>query len=373
MGTILLKCKLCPLVIADYEVANFYKNHYQTAHQDQIQTDQNYHQSYILANVESVAPPVQSAVSIQSAGTPLIPVTVAGSSSIPVVATEVPVELVQVQESPVVYYSDWFNTVNTVQSLPPITVQPSNSPNIQIIQSNQIQYIQFEPTILPQNDPELNPDQPPTLLQPTKQIQTDSENKSCSVRVAKKSLPGAIPPKDQLEREVEGDDDLICFICGPEYRFHSTDELHLHCNLEHEMASYIDSIEGTLNPDGEKKLIKCQFCSYRSLEKKKYLKHLMSYHSPEDIYIKCLHLHNRKSISHQPIRMKRKNVSRTNKQTNRVREINLNCSLCDYTVRGDINQSKDEMKTHLIEHHNLIRNIDLGLSHCLPSIYTPVT
>ena len=44
VGTILLKCKLCPLVIADYEVANFYKNHYQTAHQDQIQTDQHYHQ-----------------------------------------------------------------------------------------------------------------------------------------------------------------------------------------------------------------------------------------------------------------------------------------------------------------------------------------
>ena len=141
-------------------------------------------QSYILANVESVAPPVQSAVSIQSAGTPLIPVTVAGSSSIPVVATEVPVELVQVQESPVVYYSDWFNTVNTVQSLPPITVQPSNSQNIQIIQSNQIQYIQFEPTIQPQNDPELNPD-PNTTAQAQPQSRPKSQPQSRLLSQAK--------------------------------------------------------------------------------------------------------------------------------------------------------------------------------------------
>merc|ERR1712109_262824 len=101
------------------------------------------------------------------------------------------------------------------------------------------------------------------------------------------------------------------------------------------MATYVDSIAGTLN--GEKKLIKCQFCSYRSLEKKKYFKHLLAYHSSEDIYIKCLHLQARKSRDH-PIRMKRSRHNRSAKEM----KISLNCSLCDHTVQGDISESKEK-------------------------------
>ena len=106
----------------------------------------------------------------------------------------------------------------------------------------------------------------------------------------------------------------------------------------------------------------------KSLEKKKYLKHLMAYHSSEDIYIKCLHLQARKSRD-QPIRMKRSHKDRRGRET----KISLICSLCDHIVQGDISETKEKMKNHLVDYHNIIRNIDLGISHCLPSIYTPVT
>lgn len=352
------------MVIADYEVANFYKNHYQTAHQDQIQTDQHYHQSYILANIESIAP--STSISAGLATQSLFPVSVSQGTNpnqIPVhaqIATEVPVELVQVQE-PVMYYSDWFNTVPV-----PVTVQPASSQNIQIIQPNQIQILQFEPASV-QNIGHVTELEDQLLL--SKKIhQKLPDQKNCSVRVAKKSLPGVVPPKAELEGELKDEEDLVCFICGPKYKFETTDQLQLHCNLQHEMAAYVESIAGTLNGE-KKKLIKCQFCSYRSLEKKRYLKHLMAYHSPEDIYIKCLHLQARKLSRGQPIRMKRSHKDRRARET----KISLNCSLCDHFVQGDISETKEKMKKHLIEDHNIIRNIDLGISHCLPSIYTPVT
>ena len=173
----------------------------------------------------------------------LIPVTVHSSGSqvtnqnqIPVhtqIATEVPVELVQVQE-PVMYYSDWFNTAV------PVTVQPSNQ-NIQIIQPNQIQILQFEPASIP-NVRQVTELEDELLL--SKQEQKQLNEKNCSVRVAKKSLPGIVPSRAELESELK-DEDLSCFICGPEEKFDSADDLQLHCNLQHEMSSYVDSIEGT--------------------------------------------------------------------------------------------------------------------------------
>ena len=171
----------------------------------------------------------------------LIPVTVHSSGSqvtnqnqIPVhtqIATEVPVELVQVQE-PVMYYSDWFNTAV------PVTVQPSNQ-NIQIIQPNQIQILQFEPASIP-NVRQVTELEDELLLSKPEQKQLDEKN--CSVRVAKKSLPGTVPSRAELEGELK-DEDLSCFIC--EEKFHSAEDLRLHCNLQHEMSCYVDSIEGT--------------------------------------------------------------------------------------------------------------------------------
>ena len=195
--------------------------------------------SYILANIESVAPPTPISTSMGTQS--LIPVTVHSSGSqatnpnqIPVhtLATEVPVELVQVQE-PVMYYSDWFNTAV------PVTVQPSNQ-NIQIIQPNQIQILQFEPASIP-NVRQVTELEDELLLSKPEQKQ---DGKNCSVRVAKKSLPGVVPSKDELEGELN-DETLTCFICGPEEKFQSTDDLQLHCNLHHEMTSYVDSIKGT--------------------------------------------------------------------------------------------------------------------------------
>lgn len=189
-----------------------------------------------MANIESIAPP--TSISAGLGAQSLIPVSVPQATNpnqIPVhthIATEVPVELVQVQE-PVMYYSDWFNTAV------PVTVQPSNQ-NIQIIQPNQIQILQFEAASIP-NVRQVTELEDELLLNKPEQ---KPDEKNCSVRVAKKSLPGVVPPKDELEGELK-DEDLVCFICGPEYKFETTDELQLHCNLQHEMATYVDSIEGT--------------------------------------------------------------------------------------------------------------------------------
>ena len=189
-----------------------------------------------MANIESIAPP--TSISAGLGAQSLIPVSVTqptNPNQIPVhahIATEVPVELVQVQE-PVMYYSDWFNTAV------PVTVQPSNQ-NIQIIQPNQIQILQFEAASIP-NVRQVTELEDELLLNKPEQ---KPDEKNCSVRVAKKSLPGVVPPKNELEGELK-DEDLVCFICGPEYKFETTDELQLHCNLQHEMATYVDSIEGT--------------------------------------------------------------------------------------------------------------------------------
>lgn len=323
-------------------MANFFKNHYQIQHQDHIQNDQHYHQSYILANVESIPAPVQQQ---------MIPVTVPTSGE---------VELIQVPE-PVMCYSDWFHNAG-FQTVPQLGTQ------LQILQPNQFQILhlsELPPSNIIQTQvlevPNPNVSSPILQSQP-KRKKTNDIYKSCRVKVAKKSLPGSVPPPEVIEEDLEGY--LECFICGPELSFINADALRIHCRIEHNMTSYVQYIQDTL-PNGGNKLIKCQFCSYRTLEKNKYLNHLVAHHTPEDIYVKCLKIHSGYSRELQ-IRVKRKNK--------RVFKISLLCSLCEHVIKGEVESAKAEMRTHLVQEHKLIRNIDLGLSHCLPSLYTlPLT
>jgi len=373
VGTTLLKCRICGMVVADLEVESMFQSHYVNDHPDHVQDDKHYHQSYILANIEGQCEGQMSDVqggaaypNGESNFAPMEAVIIDQSGSI---------QIGGAQGQPILILNGVdahaMSIINVNPSPPaprPITTwgaesQPTHQKPITLIAEpsvvDSVQFVAADSLIGQRGSNAFsNADNECILHEVPKPVVGITPG-------ARKSLPGAVaPPKEDFASDVG------CFLC-PGVTFASRDALHRHCATAHPIHTLADALEsgklpGETSVSRKSRPRKCPFCAFRSLDKSRFSNHLQKFHSSDDVFALNLSRSNLTST----LTSARKKRQRKG-QSGHIKDdpdmdrsppthIPMLCSLCDFSTEG----AQDAMEKHLREFHRLIRNVEYPLAMC---------
>lgn len=347
VGTTLLKCRLCDMMVADLEVESVFKHHYVTDHSEQIQDDKHYHQSYILANIEGqIDPPDVYQVAE--------PISIPQTMEAVIIDQSGTIQLQQATSQPIlILNSDCMNSntipMSFINCTPSRSWQSSDKITLTVAEAEPVQSLTppFTNSFIPPQHPPPPPPSLPTSNSPdlftSSLVDTKLFNPptttGCEITPgARKSLPGSIPPP-----LFDDADELNCFLC-PGVRFASRDVLSRHCNTEHSMENFILTLN-TEHIQATKKPLRCPFCIFRALKRDRFNNHLRRHHTPEDIYLVNLTKVNAASVTRKKRQKKAASSVMEAEIVTTPNEMKapMFCSLCDFST---------QVRTHLTFKHS---------------------